>query len=68
MDAGCTGTMTSGLQCEHIGKIIRSYLAGDRETALAHWTRCLPLINHENRQCGLRATKVVMNLNSAVGV
>ena len=26
LDAGCTGTMTSGLQCEHIGQIIRSYL------------------------------------------
>lgn len=60
LDAGCTGTMTSGLQCEHIGKIIRHYLGGDKEAALAQWTKCLPLINHENRQCGLRACKTVM--------
>ncbi|WP_417208913.1 dihydrodipicolinate synthase family protein [Antarctobacter sp.] len=67
LDAGCTGTMTSGLQCEHIGGIIRSYLAGDTGAALAQWTRCLPLINHENRQCGLRATKVVMKEGGVIG-
>lgn len=67
LDAGCTGTMTSGLQCEHIGQIIRSYLAGDKDAALAHWTRCLPLINHENRQCGLRACKVVMKEGGVIG-
>lgn len=67
LDAGCTGTMTSGLQCEHIGGIIRSYMAGDTDGALAQWTRCLPLINHENRQCGLRATKVVMKEGGVIG-
>ncbi len=67
LDAGCTGTMTSGLQCEHIGQIIRSYLGGDTDAALAHWTRCLPLINHENRQCGLRACKVVMKEGGVIG-
>ena len=60
LHAGCTGTMTSGLQCEHIGQIIRSHLAGDEAATLAKWTECLPLINHENRQCGLRACKTVM--------
>lgn len=67
LDAGCTGTMTSGLQCEHIGKIIRSYLAGDHDAALAQWTYCLPLINHENRQCGLRACKTVMKAGGVIG-
>ncbi|MDD9731425.1 dihydrodipicolinate synthase family protein, partial [Mameliella sp. AT18] len=67
LDAGCTGTMTSGLQCEHIGVIIRSYLAGDKDAALAQWTKCLPLINHENRQCGLRACKVVMKEGGVIG-
>ncbi|MBY6116489.1 dihydrodipicolinate synthase family protein [Mameliella alba] len=67
LDAGCTGTMTSGLQCDQIGVIIRSYLAGDKQTALAQWTRCLPLINHENRQCGLRACKVVMKEGGVIG-
>ncbi len=67
LDAGCTGTMTSGLQCEHIGQIIRSYLAGDKDAALAKWTECLPLINHENRQCGLRACKTVMKAGGVIG-
>ncbi|WP_300444168.1 dihydrodipicolinate synthase family protein [uncultured Mameliella sp.] len=67
LDAGCTGTMTSGLQCEHIGVIIRSYLADDTDAALAQWTKCLPLINHENRQCGLRACKVVMKEGGVIG-
>lgn len=60
LDAGCTGTMTSALQPERIRPIVTEYLAGNTDTALAHWNACLPLINHENRQCGLRATKVVM--------
>ena len=60
LDAGCTGTMTSALQPEHIRPIVIDYLAGRHDAALAQWQRCLPLINHENRQCGLRATKTVM--------
>lgn len=67
LDAGCTGTMTSALQPEHIGKIVRSYLAGDKDAAQAQWATCLPLINHENRQCGLRATKVVMKEGGVIG-
>ncbi len=67
LDAGCTGTMTSGLQCEHIGVIIRSYLDGDKDAALAQWQKCLPLINHENRQCGLRACKTVMKEGGVIG-
>lgn len=59
LDAGCTGTMTSGLLPEHIRPIVASYLAGDRDAALVQWQKCLPLINHENRQCGLRACKTV---------
>lgn len=66
LDAGCTGTMTSGMQCEHIGQIIRRYLAGDKDGALAKWTECLPLINHENRQCGLRACKTVMKAGGVI--
>lgn len=67
LDAGCTGTMTSGLQCEHIGKIVRHYLAGDKDAALTKWTECLPLINHENRQCGLRACKTVFKAGGVIG-
>ncbi len=60
LDAGATGTMTSALQPEKIRPIVTSYLAGDQAAALEQWRICLPLINHENRQCGLRAAKVVM--------
>ncbi|WP_380058267.1 dihydrodipicolinate synthase family protein [Falsihalocynthiibacter sp. SS001] len=59
LDAGATGTMTSGLFPEHIRPIVTNYLAGDKDAALAQWQKCLPLINHENRQCGLRACKTV---------
>ncbi len=67
LDAGCTASMTSGLQCEQIRPIITDYLAGDKAAALAQWTRCLPLINHENRQCGLRATKAVYMEGGVIG-
>ena len=60
LDAGATGTMTSALQPERIRPIVTQYLAGDPGAALDQWKLCLPLINHENRQCGLRATKAVM--------
>ena len=33
---------------------------GRRDEALRGYARILPLINFENRQCGLRATKTVM--------
>ncbi|HSF90849.1 MAG TPA: dihydrodipicolinate synthase family protein [Paracoccaceae bacterium] len=59
LDAGATGTMTSGLFPEHIRPIVTKYLAGDHAAALTQWQKCLPLINHENRQCGLRACKTV---------
>ncbi|MGB3246294.1 MAG: dihydrodipicolinate synthase family protein [Sulfitobacter sp.] len=59
LDAGATGTMTSGMFPEHIRPIVTQYLAGDLSAALAQWQKCLPLINHENRQCGLRACKTV---------
>jgi len=59
LDAGATGTMTSAMFPEKIRPIVMAYLAGDESSALSHWKACLPLINHENRQCGLRATKTV---------
>lgn len=60
LDAGCTGTMTSAMFPDRIAPIVTEYLAGNHDVALDHWKRCLPLINHENRQCGLRAAKTVM--------
>jgi 2-keto-3-deoxy-L-arabinonate dehydratase len=60
LDAGATGTMTSAMFCEKLRPIVIDYRAGRLDAALAQWQRCLPLINHENRQCGLRAAKTVM--------
>ncbi|WP_121632378.1 dihydrodipicolinate synthase family protein [Tropicibacter alexandrii] len=67
LDAGCTGTMTSALQPEMIRPIVTEYLAGNHDAALEQWKRCLPLINHENRQCGLRAAKTVMMEGGVIG-
>ncbi|MEX5729558.1 2-keto-3-deoxy-L-arabinonate dehydratase [Rhodovulum iodosum] len=67
LDAGCTGTMTSALQPERIKPILTEHRAGNDAAALRHWQDCLPLINHENRQCGLRAAKVVMKEGGVIG-
>lgn len=66
LDAGCTGTMTSALQPEKIRPIVMDYRAGNVDAALAQWEKCLPLINHENRQCGLRAAKTVMQAGGVI--
>lgn len=60
LDAGATGTMSSALIPDLIKPVVEAHRAGDREAAAAGYARILPLINYENRQCGLRATKVVM--------
>jgi dihydrodipicolinate synthase/N-acetylneuraminate lyase len=60
LDAGATGTMPSALAPDLIKPVIEHYRAGRRADAAAAYARVLPLLNHENRQCGLRATKTVM--------
>jgi len=60
LDAGATGTMPSALLPELIAPVLAHHRAGRRPEAMAAYARILPLINHENRQCGLRATKTVM--------
>jgi 2-keto-3-deoxy-L-arabinonate dehydratase len=60
LDAGATGTMPSALLPDLIKPIVTLHRAGRRDEAAAAYARILPLINYENRQCGLRATKTVM--------
>ena len=60
LDAGATGSMTGGGYADGIRPIILDYLAGDREAAVERYNRWLPLINFENRQCGLLACKALM--------
>ena len=60
LDAGATGTMPSALLPDLIKPVVTQFLAGKRKEAASAYNRILPLINYENRQCGLRATKTVM--------
>jgi 4-hydroxy-tetrahydrodipicolinate synthase len=60
LDAGATGAMTGGGYPDGIRQIVDPYLAGRRDEAMAAYARWLPLINYENRQCGLQACKVLM--------
>jgi 4-hydroxy-tetrahydrodipicolinate synthase/2-keto-3-deoxy-L-arabinonate dehydratase len=60
LDAGATGSMTGGGYPEAFRKIIDDYRGGRRDQAVAGYERWLPLINYENRQCGLLACKALM--------
>lgn len=67
LDAGATGAMTGGAYPDGIRQIIDPYFAGDREAAAAAYERWLPLINYENRQCGLSAAKALMKEGGVIG-
>ncbi|MFG1380965.1 dihydrodipicolinate synthase family protein [Xanthobacter versatilis] len=60
LDAGATGAMTGGAYADGIRQITDPYFAGNREAAMDAYQRWLPLINYENRQCGLAACKALM--------
>ncbi|MDP1899320.1 MAG: dihydrodipicolinate synthase family protein [Rubrivivax sp.] len=60
LDAGATGSMTSATLPDLIKPAIDAYLACDRTSAASTYSRLLPLINFENRQCGWRSCKAVM--------
>lgn len=60
LEAGATGTMPSALLPDLIRSVLERYRRGEAAAAAAEYARILPLVNYENRQCGLRATKAVM--------
>jgi dihydrodipicolinate synthase/N-acetylneuraminate lyase len=60
LDAGATGTMPSAMIPEVLGQVVRLYRSGQRDEATALYERYLPLINFENKQCGLLAAKALM--------
>ena len=60
LEAGATGTMPSAMLPDLIKPVLEHHRAGRTAEAAAQYARILPLINYENRQCGLRATKAVM--------
>ena len=67
LDAGATGTMASALLPDLIRPVVVHHRSGRRAEAAAAYARILPLINYENRQCGLRATKTVMMEGGVIG-
>lgn len=60
LEAGATGAMTGAGYPDGIRKIVDAFAAGRAEEAFDHYQRWLPLINVENRQCGLLAAKALM--------
>ena len=60
LDAGATGTMPSAMIPETLRRVMDHYRDGERDAAVALYEQWLPLINYENKQCGLRATKALM--------
>jgi len=60
LEAGAMGAMTGGGYPDGIRQIVDAYLAGRHSDAVAAYAKWLPLINYENRQCGLLACKALM--------
>lgn len=60
LDAGATGSMTSGMIVDQIKPVITHHLAGRIDDATAAYGRVAMAINHENRQCGWQSCKAAM--------
>jgi dihydrodipicolinate synthase/N-acetylneuraminate lyase len=60
LEAGATGAMTGGGYPDGIRKIVDAYASDRRDDAFDAYQQWLPLINYENRQCGLLACKALM--------
>jgi 4-hydroxy-tetrahydrodipicolinate synthase len=67
LDAGATGTMPSALLPDLIQPVVEHHRAERFDEAAAQYARILPMINFENRQCGLRACKAVMAEGGVIG-
>ncbi len=60
LDAGATGSMTSGMIVDQIKPVITHHHAGRVDDATAAYGRVAMVINHENRQCGWQSCKAAM--------
>lgn len=60
LDAGATGSMTSGMIVDQIKPVITHFHAGRMAEATAAYGRVAMAINHENRQCGWQSCKAAM--------
>ncbi len=66
LEAGATGTMSSALCPDLLRPVIDHHEALRSTEAAAAYAKVLPLINYENRQCGLRAAKSVMKEGNVI--
>jgi len=66
LDAGATGTMTGGGYPDGIRTIYDAWAAGDARAAAEAYARWLPLINYENRQCGLATAKILLKAGGII--
>ncbi|WP_375573570.1 dihydrodipicolinate synthase family protein [Ahrensia marina] len=60
LDAGASGSMTSGMIVDQIKPVLEHHLAGDADAATNAYGRIAMAINHENRQCGWQSCKAAM--------
>lgn len=60
LNAGAKGTMPSALVPDLIKPVLTKYSDNNLKEAEAAYAKILPIINFENRQCGLRACKTIM--------
>jgi len=60
LDAGITGSMTSGMIVDQIKPVLTKYHGGDSAGATEAYGRVAMAINHENRQCGWQSCKAAM--------
>jgi dihydrodipicolinate synthase/N-acetylneuraminate lyase len=66
LEAGATGAMTGAGYPDGIRRIVDAFAAGRRDDAFDQYQRWLPLINVENRQCGLLAAKALMKKGGVI--
>ena len=60
LNAGAKGTMPSALIPDLIKPVMTKYTDNNSKEAEVAYAKILPIINFENRQCGLRACKAIM--------
>jgi len=60
LNAGAKGTMPSALIPDLIKPVLTKYTDNKLKEAEVAYAKILPIINFENRQCGLRASKAIM--------
>jgi 2-keto-3-deoxy-L-arabinonate dehydratase len=66
LEAGATGAMTGGGYPDGIRQITDAWFAGRKDDAVNAYAKWLPLINYENRQCGLAACKALMKAGGVI--